>query len=342
MLGAVDERIGDFIEFLQSEGAWENTIFIFTSDNGSTLWQQEYNAGLRGQKASVYEGGHHVPCFLTWPAGNWETPRELDALTEIQDWFPTLAAACELELPEEFEYDGQSLLPLLERNEQAELNERCLVVQFHEEKYDAAVLYKNWRLVKGEELFDLTQDPAQTTNIAAAQPELVSRLRKHYEAWWSMRAQADEPAPYFLNAEEPIMLTAYDWYAGPRVYNWPHLRAGDQSQGKYLLEVTQPGRYRVALRRWPRESGAGLRDSVPSFTPQDDFLDPLATGIALDIVGVKVELGGDIQQLAVHEGLEEAVFEFELPAGLTHLQCWFELADGAEMGAYYVYIEDSN
>lgn len=338
MISAVDEQMGKFINFLKVNNEWENTIFIFTSDNGSTLWQQEYNAGMRGKKASEYEGGHRVPFFISWPYGQLKSPRDISTLTEVQDIFPTLLDLCGISPKKEIAFEGISLANILSGKPQPELEERIEVVQFAEEKYKSSIMYKNWRLVNGNELYDLSVDPAQEKNIFETHPQITKLLLEHYENWWEKADARLMPPPYFVNNEEAIKLTAYDWYGGPRVYNWPHLRRGEKSNGKYRLMITEDGKYNISLRRWPREANAGITESVPAFTPFDSFLGELPEGKALDIVKAKIKIAGEVLEEEVSKNDGEIQFEIDLPKGEQELQTWFIDSNDEGFGAYYVYI----
>lgn len=339
MISSVDERLGDLLSFLKKEELWENTIFIFLSDNGSTLWQQEFNAGMRGKKASEYEGGHRVPLFISWPNGKLDNPRDIEELTEVQDLFPTLIDLCNLQLNNKIDFEGINITPLLKGEKLADVQNRIEVVQFHEEKHKAAIMHKNWRLVYGKELYDISNDPAQENNIADNHPEIVDKLLNYYEGWWKEAQIAVLPEPYFVDGKEEIMLTAYDWYDGPRIYNWPHLRRGDRSNGKYRMVFQQSGKYNISLRRWPREANAGITDAVPAFMPFDDFLGELPAGKALNIVKARIKVGEEIKEKSIKDGDKEINFQFEIKNGETHIQTWFIDKNGEEFGAYYMYIK---
>ena len=85
MLANIDENMGRLRLMLQKTGLAENTILIYLTDNGTVGGQSVFNAGMRGNKAWLYEGGHRVPCFIHWPAGGLRDPGDVDALTECQD-----------------------------------------------------------------------------------------------------------------------------------------------------------------------------------------------------------------------------------------------------------------
>lgn len=74
----IDDNVGRLDAFLAESGLRENTIVTFLTDNGSTMGQDYFNAGMRGKKTQLWEGGHRVPCFIRWPAGDIGEPREID------------------------------------------------------------------------------------------------------------------------------------------------------------------------------------------------------------------------------------------------------------------------
>ncbi len=337
MVGTVDENLGNFMDFLKKENVWENTIFLFFTDNGTALRDQEYNAGMRGRKSSEYEGGHRVPLFLHWPDGALGQPRDIPELTQVQDIAPTLIDLCRLQIDRQPAFDGIAISSLLRGASQPELADRKLIAQFREEKYRSAVMWQNWRLINGKELYDIEADLAQQNDLATKHPEIVADLRRHYESWWEEAAL--DPAPYFIGGnDEEVMLTAYDWYDGPRVFNWPHLRAGDKSNGKYRVVFEKAGTYSLALRRWPREAQVPIAAGVPAFMPFDSFLGPLPEGVALDIRQARIRIGAQTQEKEIGKDDLEVRFTFEVKKGETSLQTWFIDEQEEEFGAYYIYI----
>lgn len=340
MIDAVDKNIGAFIETLKREDLWDNTIFIFLTDNGSALYKQEYNGGMRGKKASDYEGGHRVPLFISWPDGDLMDPGAIDHLTQCQDLLPTLIDLCNLKLAGDINFNGQSLKSLLKGGEMKQLEERILVAQFRDDKNKSAVMWNKWRLVNGNELYNLEDDLIQEKNVADQYPEIVSRLSNHYNGWWEQSEKSiDDPAPYYIGlTDEEYKLTAYDWYWGKRVFNWPHLRAGDTGNGKYRVVFEKAGVYSISLRRWPKEAEAGISASVPAFTPFDPFLGDLQEGMAHDIRQARVKLGEKIVTQPVDPDALSVTFTFEVEKGETFLQTWFINSAREEFGAYYVYI----
>src|SRR5262249_48437375 len=145
-----------------------------------------FNAGMRGQKTTYYDGGHRAACFVRWPAGKLGSPRDIDPLTQIQDVCPTLLDLCSVPAPKAAKFDGTSLAGLL-RGSSSTLPDRMLVVQYGQlpVKWEGCVLWNKWRLVKGEELYDLKTDPGQAMNVADKHPDIFKKMRAHYETWWA-------------------------------------------------------------------------------------------------------------------------------------------------------------
>jgi len=88
MIANIDENMGRLDAMLERTGLKENTILIFMTDNGATAALDYYNAGMRGGKMSLYDGGHHVPCVIRWPAGNLARHAEIPDLIQVQDILP--------------------------------------------------------------------------------------------------------------------------------------------------------------------------------------------------------------------------------------------------------------
>jgi arylsulfatase len=344
MIASVDHRLPGLLKLLSARGLRENTIVVFLTDNGTANGERVFNAGMRGKKGALYEGGHRVPCWISWPGGDLVAPQVIDVLSTCQDLLPTLLDLCGIQAGDSVRFDGTSLAPSLRGTRQPELDERIVVLQRSEAQGQAAVMWRKWRKVANE-LFDLQTDPSQTTDVRHLYPDVVKRLESHYETWWAGVKEGLTLERYRLGADDDtVMLTAYDWWYGRRVYNWPHLRRGDTSNGRYEVLIDRAGRYEVALRRWPRESGLGIRDAVERFVPKDawmaydDALAPFPPGPAYEIVGAKVRLGDQTLSCNVQPTDREALLQFDLQAGPADLQTWFRTKDGSDFGASYVYI----
>ncbi len=195
MIENVDTNFGTLLETLDEWGIADNTLVIFLgSDNGGTKGVPIFNAGMQGGKGSPYQGGTRTPCFFRWPAGGIPAGTETAALSAHIDIFPTLAelAGAKLSSKTQKQLDGFSLVPLLE-NPQAEWKDRTLVHHFGNWAQGTAEQCKHRRmaiqnsrfsLVNNRELYDLSVDIGETTNVIDEHPEVVAQLRSIYDKWW--------------------------------------------------------------------------------------------------------------------------------------------------------------
>ncbi len=338
MIASIDENMGRLESFLTESGLRENTIVIFMTDNGGTAGVRAFNAGLRGHKTEYYEGGHRVPFFLRWPAGHLRPAGDVKELTQVQDVLPTLLDLCGVKKTGGPEFDGVNLADLL-RGKATEIPDRAVFVQYGPgagetdtngpKKDRCAVLWKQWRLVHGTELYDVEKDRAQAEDVAAAHPDVVAELRRRHEAWWATvepRLREFEPVALGSAQENPVELTSSDWqdaYAD----NSKHIRdaAGGPRGGPWNVEVTQAGDYEIVLSRWPFDLGATLSGNI---TPP---------GKALPVAEAKLKVAGKELAEAVMGEARTAIFKVNLPQGRTQLQAWFRDATGTDLcGAFFV------
>lgn len=326
MIADFDENLGRLLEALKEWGLEEKTLLILFGDNGTSVGagrgkDEGFNAGMRGNKGTVYEGGHRVACFLRWP-GRLEAGREVRQLTAHRDLLPTLIELCGLPVPEGVRFDGRSIVPLL-RGEEGGWPERTFVVDRQGdglEKWKTfAVLSERWRMVN-DELYDIEADPGQRRDVAAEHPDVVKALRAAYEAWWAdVAGGGDAPCPHLIGApeEDAALLTARDWHPAEGTVPWRQETLAEDERfdnGYWVVEVTRPGRYAFRLSRFPE----GVERPMGASTARIQF--------------------GDIersQAVAPEEG--SVTFEVDLGPGRARLQTWLKDArSGKERGAYYL------
>ncbi|MEM7573873.1 MAG: arylsulfatase [Bacteroidota bacterium] len=175
----LDTQVGELLAALEELGIAENTMVIFTSDNGPILSDQlESNGPLRGGKRDLYEGGIRVPLLIRWPA-QVEAGERSDHLSAGWDFFPTLCDAAGIsDYPKT---DGISFLPTL-TGAGEQMQHEYLYWEFHWWKpARQAIRQANWKAVKDSlqspiELYDLEQDPGETQDVSAEHPALVQEL----------------------------------------------------------------------------------------------------------------------------------------------------------------------
>ena len=231
MIENVDYNLGILMDKLEAWGIADNTILIFMSDNGktyggyNTVHGKTYNAGMKGFKGSVYEGGTRVPFFIRWP-NKFNKGKEVDVMLNHYDMLPTFAEIANIDISDIPDLDGQSFLPYLDNDSihsedrfrffhdgRWPLNPDNITDQEGTERWVGtaetsnpdsskfkkyAVRNEQYRFVKNSELYDLYQDPGETNNIAAEHPELIKKMKEAYGVWW------DEVRPLMVNETAPL------------------------------------------------------------------------------------------------------------------------------------------
>ena len=342
MIANIDENVGLLEEFLRESGLRENTILIYMTDNGTATADTVYNAGMRGKKVALYEGGHRVPCFVRWPAGKFRAPADIDGVTRMQDILPTLLDLGGLKHTTARPFDGTSLAAVL-RSPTAAVPERFLVTQYTRlnaslpKKGDALVFWKKWRLVAGSELYDLAADPAQKQDVIASHPDVAAKMREHYERWWAeIEPRVFEFLPVHIGSaqENPTQLSPCEWQD---VFVDQQAQVRRQKRnGIWTLFVERDGDYEFSLRRWAAEADAPLTAAMPAHKGVDGSY---AAGDAFPIARAEIKIAGASQSKPVAQADKEAKFLLSLKRGPAELQTWFRDASGAEIaGAYYVYV----
>lgn len=344
MIANIDENVGKLEEMLRSTGLRENTILIFMTDNGGTAGVNLYNAGMRGQKITLWDGGHRVPCFWRWPKGGIGGGKDIGELTEVQDVLPTLVDLCGLTPPSGSRFDGVSLSRLL-RGETKTLADRMLVVQFSRMNVgrpqwgDAAVLWRKWRLVNQTRLYDISKDPAQERDVSRENSDIAARMREHYEKWWSsVDARLDSFLPVHIGAaeENPTLVSPTEW-ADVFLDQGNQIRRGERRNGEWHVFVERSGKYTFRLRRWAKEVDVPMRAGLP---PHKGEVGSYPEGVALPIAKARLRIGAAEREVAVGPDDREAVFTLPLGEGRTKMQTWFYDGSGQEIsGAYYVYVQ---
>ncbi len=188
MINVLDDQVGEIVAKLKELGIYENTLIIFTSDNGP---HQEGGANpdyfnsngiFRGYKRDLYEGGIRVPMIAAWE-GKIAPGTETDHPSAFWDVYPTIAAITGAKTPESM--DGISFLPTLQGKEAEQKKHDYLYWEFHERGGRKALRKGDWKLVNYNvfdpakttvELYNIATDPGEQNNVAEANPEIVKEL----------------------------------------------------------------------------------------------------------------------------------------------------------------------
>ncbi len=322
MITCMDDGIGRILEALKTLGLDEKTIILFLSDNGpqmetsrqtqqfrSSQWQRmdamwkgaaRYNSNLRGEKATVYEGGIRSPFFARWP-GRFPAGKTLDMAAAHIDVVPTILELCGVTRPEGPALDGKSLASFLKSGEGTTRHEKLFfwsdpppwaggrspaagaAAGYARENW--AVRSGSWKLVQGKELYHLEGDPAEQNDVAARQPEIVRELQEAFDRWADEALLSEDlsrpPVPVGPEEETPSLMSnafrggtvvdiAWAQLHGPGIrYGYDKLIrdriTGWTSSGDFLrwdIDVGRRGRYEVILQYGCPSTDAGSRIQI--------------------------------------------------------------------------------
>ncbi len=354
----LDAALGAFRRQLREEGLEDNTLLIFLTDNGtSNSDPANFNAGMRGHKGSVYEGGHRVPCFWYGPSLGLSGPgRDVNTLTAHVDILPTLIDLLGLTPLREVAYDGASIVPLL-REDTTSWPDRILHVEsqripFPEKWRKSCIMTERWRLINGHELYDLQADFAQERDVSEDYPALVNSFRQYYDELWKGLTYRDKEfcrVTIGHPSEKVSTLSSSDWL--PTAVNAPwrkveHYAAGIDWNGYHMLNVHEAGAYEFRLRRWPKETRGKIRSTIEPYEPSLVFNEggqivpyTFPAGTALPIVEAVVKVNEQEKRATVTDQDEVIAMRFELPQGEIKLEAWFRDENDIVRGVYYLEAE---
>lgn len=258
MIRRLDAGIGRLLRHLDATGLAANTVVVFMSDNGAA-GPQRYNAGMKGRKGSVDEGGGRVPLLLRWPA-RWPRATTVTQVAAHIDLYPTLLGLAGAPVPNPDRIDGRSLIPLLD-GKPAAWPDRLLFTGAANEKPGAvrSQRYRWVHLAGGDALYDMLADPGQRTDVIARQPGLAQQYRAAYLDWFRdvTKAGFARLAPEVGHAQEnPVVVEAplATLTGGPQFSNgtgyaheWIENWAKTTDKVSWDIDVKTAGRYRVTL-----------------------------------------------------------------------------------------------
>ena len=354
MVRNIDTNMGTLMEFLEEEGLREDTILIFKTDNGSTHGPRYFNAGMRGQKTELWEGGHRVRCLISWPKGGLMSPQGIHGLTQVQDILPTLLDLCDI--PCDAKFDGMSLASILRGNAVVP-EDRMLIINYSRMpsfvnyptpfaqtlmyRNLAEVLWKRWRLLEDRELYNLETDPLQTTNVIDQHPEVLAKMRARLNAWWDdVGPGANEVQRIIIGSEHenPSRLTGCEWL-DVFIDQQRQIRVGQEKSGYWMLDVAEDGEYDFELRRWPREIDRPI--TAPSDQGSGALTITQASFYLSDhhhlAIGDKRPYGFEGLTKTVHPEDTSVTFTAQLKKGPLALHTWFR-GPQTTLSAYYVYV----
>jgi arylsulfatase A-like enzyme len=342
MIANIDENIGKLLGKLDEWKLAENTIVVFMTDNGSAMgvlpakpgdlvapWLG-FNAGMRAQKGSQYEGGHRVPCFIRYPRFKLE-PQKVKRLTAHFDLLPSLIRLCDLgKTPKGLDGRNYSDRWL---NGGEDRDPSVGIVFVHSQRVDQPVKGRKWAVlsddfscIDGKELYHVRIDPGQGTDLAGELPERVAMFQKFYAFWWNdVSKRFNEYSDIPLGDEHaPVQeLCCHDWH--PVDDKSPPWNQSGQDgvakdplvNGQWAVEVASPGKYALTLRMRP----PGVPYKIPA-------------GKA------RVKIGDVEGTVDITAPADNVTITLDLkPAGHVMLQTWLDETDGKSRGAYYTTVK---
>lgn len=372
MITNIDDNMARLRKAMRDNKIEDNTIFIFMTDNGSSMATKSngeplnrlsdevklaieaktgkklntLNNYMRDGKASTYEGGHRVPFFIRWPNGNLGEPGEFSDLSAHVDLLPTLLELTGI-TAKEIDTDGISLVNLLKDG--TALPDRTMVVTNQrvldpDPQRPYSVMQGNWRYVHGTatggvELYDLSTDPGQTNDISAQHPERVANMTKAYAKWWIHTTGEGTPTTRPIvgsEHENPSRLTGMDWLSPNtnQVPWWPGF--GTDKWGAGHGWVGNEDKFMISP--W------ALKVAETGIYKITLYLHDIPANKVIGKRYSHLELNGETTTLPIAEGATSVAFESVLTVGDLDVRAWFDDktdASGRDKGlaAFYMYVE---
>ncbi|MEM6697686.1 MAG: arylsulfatase [Bacteroidota bacterium] len=196
MISYLDEQVGELVAKLKALDIYDDSIILFTSDNGSTFLKQvdidffqsvvPLQNNVSSVKASLKEGGIRVPLIATWE-GRIEAGSESDHIAAFWDFFPTICELTDSQLPDNQSLDGISFVPTLLGNKDTQEQHEYLYWEFPERGGSQAIRYGKWKAFRDDikkddnleiELYNLEDDLQEQNNVAAQHPDIVKKLEQ--------------------------------------------------------------------------------------------------------------------------------------------------------------------
>ncbi|WP_276485545.1 sulfatase [Paraflavitalea pollutisoli] len=201
VLTEYDRQIGRLLEQLDKMGIANNTIVIFTSDNGPLpSFRGSRAAGLRGTKLSLYEGGTRMPFIISWPGHIPAASLDTSSVISGLDLLPSLANICKVPLPRPYAGDGTDISKVLLGKPATRTKDICweygrnnIAYRYpaaHDKSPQLAIRSGDWKLLMnsdgtGAQLFNILKDPHEDNNLASTKPAIAQKLSAKLMTWWT-------------------------------------------------------------------------------------------------------------------------------------------------------------
>ena len=320
----LDENVGRLLAALDELKLRENTVLIFATDQGMGREAPTKDMSLPQIRGGhrAYDWANHVAFMVRYPKRVKKTGYVQNQLAGAVDLLPTLTTWCDLDYDLGAQMDGVSLAANLEKPDR-KWPSRTMITQCPrgrtpKEWHNAVVRESYWRLTGANELFDIRDDPRQQKNVAADHPSVVARLGKVYDKWWKEFDSVRPGIPRALighKDRQEVRLTSMDCYQGGSPWNQGNIRRG-RAKGTWAIEVVRAGRYRVELRRYPREAD-----------------------LAVGAVSASAIIGESKASSKLDTAAKTVVFTMKLTQGKHDFSGGFKDDKGRDIGAFFAYVK---
>jgi arylsulfatase A-like enzyme len=349
MIANIDENFGKLDKFLKEKNLDKNTILIFMTDNGTQYGfnyekKMGHNKGYRGNKHSKLEGGHRVPFIIRWPNGKVEGGKDIGELAAHVDLIPTLSGLCGLDIPKGMKLDGLDFSPLL-TEKSTTLKDRTVFVHHRQDwrqpqdVKQTCILKDNWRLVNGDELYDIEKDKLELNNIASQNPEIVRQLLNDNERFLKITKANPEyselPTSVVGNKnQKEITLTIQHAIGeGPGIWKPEQVSAGIKNvNNTHSIDVEKDGMYEIRCCRWPKEC-PGPVWGVPEKNPKNRY-----TYETIKPQKVRISIANQMFEKKITGDEEAVTFKLNIEKGKTLLVADF-VEGNEKYGVYYTYVK---
>ena len=223
MIEALDRSIGKIVSALEKNGLTENTLIIFSSDNGGAgyIGLDDINKPYRGWKLTHFEGGMHIPFFAKWPA-KIKKDMKYNKRIHHTDIFSTILGAANIEPPKEITIDGVNLIPFLTNEKKGEPHE---TLYWKNVTYQA-IIHDNWKLMRSkypkekEYLYNLEKDPYEQNNLVLSEPEIKILLHEKLNTHIESMPEPSWPQSVFM----PVVIDKpqTEYKEGDELIYWPN------------------------------------------------------------------------------------------------------------------------
>ena len=348
MISNIDDNFGKLTNTLKSLDLTDNTILIFTTDNGTSngykynnkekKWYG-YNALMKGTKTSEYDGGHRVPFIMYWKKGGFSAGKNFSGLSAHVDVLPTLAALAGVAFTPDKTIDGIDLSPFIQSNK---TSERMLVTDTQRNQWpvkgkQSCVMYQSWRLVNGNELYNVKTDPGQVQNLFSSQPKMATQLQDYYDSWWIEAATEFKYSYIDIEPNQINTLSCHDIHVNSiTAWDQKDIRKGiPVATGALSVNFKQSGTYEISLRRWPKETHLPLAAEVEDARAATPFWEVQTKGERMDFDSGFLRLGDKEYRLSLNPEDEAAKLSVYIRAGKTTMETGFWLKNGEKTTAFY-------